>query len=260
MTLAAGQRMWANRFGDVTAIRLPVPAGTSLEDFDARPGNRNLLASLRRRTLVCSFEPVRAQALKAAAQAQDFGQLFLGLQHLPGRGGVAADGVAVSVRTGTAGGRSRHVAGAGVHAQAGAAVVPGGGGDAGAGGRLLGALGGLAYAKAMLWGLATVWRSAVGASTLQFHATPATLIIGVCAGTVVAAADDLADLAQAGATASARTARGGSPKSEVQSPKSGSVDRAGFGLGGGWDCQLGAGSGRERECRRLSSARGLWCW
>jgi hypothetical protein len=54
------------------------------------------------------------------------------------------------------------------------------------GGGLLGALGGLAYAKAMLWALATVWRSAVGASTLQFHATLATLVIGACAGTGVA--------------------------------------------------------------------------
>jgi hypothetical protein len=54
------------------------------------------------------------------------------------------------------------------------------------GGGLLGALGGLGYAKAMLWGLATVWRSAVGPSTLHFHATSATLVIGACAGTVIA--------------------------------------------------------------------------
>ena len=54
------------------------------------------------------------------------------------------------------------------------------------GGSVLGALGGLAYAKAMLWGLATVWRSAVGPSSLQFHATPATLVIGIFSGTVVA--------------------------------------------------------------------------
>src|ERR1039458_7292985 len=54
------------------------------------------------------------------------------------------------------------------------------------GGSFLGILGGLGYAKAMLWGLATVWRGAVGPSTLQFYATPATLVIGLCAGTVVA--------------------------------------------------------------------------
>jgi predicted lysophospholipase L1 biosynthesis ABC-type transport system permease subunit len=54
------------------------------------------------------------------------------------------------------------------------------------GGSVLGALGGLAYAKAMLWGLSTVWRSAVGPSTLHFYATPATLVIGTFAGTLVA--------------------------------------------------------------------------
>src|ERR1019366_2675902 len=33
VTLAAGQRMWGNRFGDVTAIRFPVPAGVSPESY-----------------------------------------------------------------------------------------------------------------------------------------------------------------------------------------------------------------------------------
>ena len=54
-------------------------------------------------------------------------------------------------------------------------------------GGVLGALGGVAYAKVMLYGLATIWRDAVGASALSFHATPQTLAIGLFAATVVGA-------------------------------------------------------------------------
>jgi ABC-type lipoprotein release transport system permease subunit len=53
-------------------------------------------------------------------------------------------------------------------------------------GGLIGALGGLAYAKAMLWGLNTVWRAAIGSSALRFHVSPATLMLGACTSTLVA--------------------------------------------------------------------------
>ena len=46
-------------------------------------------------------------------------------------------------------------------------------------GGVIGARGGILYAKAMLLGLATVWRNAVGTSALRYHATAETLIIGL---------------------------------------------------------------------------------
>jgi len=33
VTLAAGQKMWANRFGNLTAIRFPIPEGADAEGF-----------------------------------------------------------------------------------------------------------------------------------------------------------------------------------------------------------------------------------
>ena len=39
----------------------------------------------------------------------------------------------------------------------------------------------------MIRGLASVWRGAVGTSALHYHSTPQTLVIGVCAGSFVAA-------------------------------------------------------------------------
>ena len=77
VTLAAGQAMWANRFGTLTAIRYDVPTNTFASTV-REAVHRNLLANLRPEDVGLRFEPVRAQALKAAAQSQDFGQLFLG--------------------------------------------------------------------------------------------------------------------------------------------------------------------------------------
>ena len=130
------------------------------------------------------FEPVRAQALKAAAQAQDFGQLFLGfsiflvvaallLMALLFQFGLEQRAAEVGTLL-ALGFTPRQVRR--LFLAEGAMLA--------LGGSVLGALGGLAYAKAMLWGLATVWRSAVGPSTLEFYATPVTLVIGTFAGTV----------------------------------------------------------------------------
>ena len=185
VTLAAGQRMWGNRFGNVTAIRFPVPAGVSLEEFK-RALEKAFLGQVTPKELGLRFEPVRAQALKAAAQAQDFGQLFLGfsiflvvaallLMALLFQFGLEqrATEVGTLLALGFTPKQVRQL-----FLMEGAMLA--------LGGSVLGALGGLAYAKAMLWGLATVWRSAVGPSSLQFYATPATLVIGIFAGTIVA--------------------------------------------------------------------------
>jgi ABC-type antimicrobial peptide transport system permease subunit len=185
VTLAAGQRMWGNRFGDVTAIRFPVPAGVSFEEFKQALG-KAILGQITPKELGLAFESVRAQALKAADQAQDFGQLFLGfsiflvvaallLMALLFQFGLEQRAAEVGTLL-ALGFTPRQVRR--LFLAEGAMLA--------LGGSLLGALGGLGYAKAMLWGLATVWRGAVGPSTLQFHATPTTLLIGVFSGTVVA--------------------------------------------------------------------------
>ena len=213
VTLAAGQRMWGNRFGDVTAIRFPVPAGVNPWGFwgDLEKAS---LRRLRPEEFGFKLEPVREQALKAAEQAQDFGQLFLGfsiflvvaallLMALLFQFGLEqrAAEVGTFLALGFTPKQVRRL-----FLREGAMLA--------LGGSLLGALGGLAYAKAMLWGLATVWRGAVGPSSLQFHATLATLVIGVFSGTVVAVLTIWLTLRKQ-ARQPARELLGG----EVQSPK-----------------------------------------
>ena len=72
VTLAAGQRMWTNRFGNLTALRFPA-ADWTLASLEGK-----LKASLNPAAVDLTFRPVREQALAASSQAQDFGQLFLG--------------------------------------------------------------------------------------------------------------------------------------------------------------------------------------
>jgi hypothetical protein len=77
VSLAAGQKLWGNRFGDLTAIRFPVPASVEPGKFRDML-ETNLVRALNPADFGLRFEAVRAQAMNGAEQSQDFGQLFLG--------------------------------------------------------------------------------------------------------------------------------------------------------------------------------------
>jgi len=185
VTLAAGQAMWANRFGVFTAIRYDVPTN-ALTSTCHEAVYRNLLANLKPADVGLRFEPVRAQALKSAAQSQDFGQLFLGFSIFLVVAALLLMALLFQFGLEQRAGEVGTLLALGFTPKQVRRLFLIEGAMLALAGSFLGVLGGLGYAKAMLWGLATVWRSAVGRSTLQFHATAATLVIGACAGTVVA--------------------------------------------------------------------------
>jgi ABC-type antimicrobial peptide transport system permease subunit len=131
------------------------------------------------------FEPVRDQALAGANQSQDFGGLFIGfsfflilaaliLMALLFQFGIEqrTNEIGALLALGFTPARVRHLL-----LGEGAVIAFLGG--------VIGALGGVGYAQAMLYGLATLWRDAVGTSALRFHATPLTLVIGLLASVVV---------------------------------------------------------------------------
>ncbi len=184
ITLAAGQKMWGNRFGNLTAIRFPIPTNSPVTDYQAAL-EKKILATLKPEELGLRFEPVREQALKAAEESQDFGGLFLGFsffviaaalllmamlfqfgldQRAPEIGTLLALGFTpAQVRK--------------LFLREGVVLAFIGG--------VIGAVGGIYYAKAMIHGLSTVWRDAVGATALSFHVTGQTLVIGLFASVVV---------------------------------------------------------------------------
>lgn len=181
VTLAAGKKMWANRFGDYTAMRFPPSAG-NLETI-----NSALLKKISPASVGLSFQPVREQALAASSQAVDFGGLFIGFSFFLIVAALLLMGLlfqfglerrATEIGTLLAlGFRPRQVR----------RLFLGEGVLLALAGGIIGAAGGILYARAMLVGLTTVWRSAVGTSALRYHALPQTLIMGTAASTLVCA-------------------------------------------------------------------------
>ncbi len=193
ISLAAGQRLWENRFGNLTAVRFHLPAPAANEEaFRRLAANYQVSLGLRLRQALqpsdfgLRFEPVRERALAASNQAQDFGQLFLGFSFfliaaalllmavlfqfsMERRAAELGTLLAVGFRPG----RARRLL-----LWEGALVALAGG--------AAGAWAGTGYARAMLHGLSTVWREAVGGTALAYHAEKATLLGGTGAAVLVA--------------------------------------------------------------------------
>ena len=215
ITLAAGQKMWSNRFGNLTAVRYPTGAGAgsgksnplaSPPEEGTGPGRaaselpsreagglsfkseieRAIVRALDPASLGLSFEPVRRQALAAAGQSQDFGGLFLGfsffliaaallLMALLFQFGIEQRATEVGLLL-ALGFTPRQVRRL-LLLEGGALALVGG---------LIGIGGGVGYARALLLGLSTIWRDAVQTSGLRYHVEPQTLVLGAVSAVLVA--------------------------------------------------------------------------
>lgn len=174
VTIGAAQQMWSNRFGNLTAVRYPAGATAAIKPH------------LEPQQLGLVFMPIRAQALAASSGAQDFGGLFAGFSFfligsalllmsllfrfaLDQRAKEIGTLLAVGLR-GRQIGRMLLLEGLCIAAL-------------GAGlGLALAAL----YAKAMVYGLSTIWSEAVAGSAVRYYGTPATYVTGFIAGVLVA--------------------------------------------------------------------------
>ncbi len=178
VTLAAGQQMWGNRFGKVTAIRFP--ADVSRQQIESQ-----ILSKLDPASIGMTFASVRDQALAASSQSEDFGGLFIGfsfflvvaalillalLFHFGLEQRATEIGILLAV-----GWRPKQVRR--LLLLEGTAIATVGG--------VLGVAGGILYAKAILFGLVTLWRAAVAESPLQFHVTVQTLAMGGLSGILI---------------------------------------------------------------------------
>ena len=197
VTLKAGQRMWGNRFGNLTALRYPIQEDNDGGLFLRADAQETIEAAIKRELNPASiglfFQPVREQALAASTQALDFGQLFLGLSFflivaallLMGMLFVfgieqRAEEVGTLLAVGFPPNRVRRL-----HLFEGGVLAILGG--------FLGTCSGVWYTKVVLYALSTVWRSAVGGGAgahagapLHYHAEFLTLIVGAAAGIIVA--------------------------------------------------------------------------
>lgn len=178
--LAAGQALWTNRFGSLTAIRHPAPPAT-VASVEARLRER-----LDPAAVGLAFQPVRAQALQASAQGQDFGQLFLGFSFFLIFAALLLMAMLFQFGMEQRGAELGILLALGFTPRAVRALLLSEGIFVALAGGLIGVLGGIFYARALLHGLATLWRDAVNSQSLSFHASPATLAIGFTASVLTA--------------------------------------------------------------------------
>ncbi|MBM4030524.1 MAG: ABC transporter permease [Planctomycetes bacterium] len=181
ITLAAGQKIWANRFGNLTAIRFYEPAPWHVIEKD-------ILDRLNPSDFGLVFRPVREEALKATTQGMDFGQLFLGLSFFLIAAAVLLMGLlfvfGIEQRAGQVGlllalgftpRRVRRL----MMAEGTILAILGG---------IAGTFAGTLYTRAVLAALAGVWRGAVAGTAVQYHAETTTLLMGGGIGLVAALA------------------------------------------------------------------------
>ncbi|OIO94438.1 MAG: hypothetical protein AUJ92_10135 [Armatimonadetes bacterium CG2_30_59_28] len=180
INLQAGQKLWENRFGNLTAVRYPGKSATQSDAVASR-----LMSSLAPGQLGMSFRPVRDEALRAGEQSLDFGQLFLGLSFFLILSALLLTNLLFvfgmerrQAEVGTllaVGFRPRDVRR--LFLLEGAALACVGG--------VVGAWVGLAYTRLMIYLLNSFWRSAVAEASLSYHASAATVIAGGCASVAI---------------------------------------------------------------------------
>jgi ABC-type antimicrobial peptide transport system permease subunit len=185
ITLAAGQAMWASRFGNLTAIRYEVPTNSFAQTYRDLV-YKNLLANLNPGDLGFHFEPVREQALRAADQAQDFGQLFIGFSIFLVVAALLLMAMLFQFSLEQRRAEVGTLLALGLRPRQVRRLLLGEGAMLALLGGIAGALAGVAYARAMLWALSTIWRDAIGNSVLHFYASATTIAIGFLSGVVVA--------------------------------------------------------------------------
>ncbi|MHC4086176.1 MAG: FtsX-like permease family protein [Planctomycetota bacterium] len=183
ITLKTGQSMWANRYGNLTAVRYPLAVKSGNEIKESI--NARILKAVDPAAIGLYFQPVRARGIKAGNEATDFGLLFMGFSFFL----IIAALVLMSLIF-VFGVESRTE-------QVGMLLAVGfpprlvrrllfvEGGILAMLGAIAGTAAGLLYTKAMIYGLATLWRVAVSGSSIQFHAKSSTLFVGALVAVAV---------------------------------------------------------------------------
>lgn len=177
VALATGQRLWGNRFGNLSTIRFTPKSGESISRL-RRDLAAGLKESLSPADAGLAWRGIKAEGLKASLGSTDFSQLFISfsffliisaaiLAGLLFRLGIEqrAGEVGLLLATGYKPGNvlSRFLGQGMVLASIGA---------------VLGLLFATFYAQSIIYGLRTLWFEAVGTSFLNFHADPASYITG----------------------------------------------------------------------------------
>ncbi|NLF16726.1 MAG: FtsX-like permease family protein, partial [Lentisphaerae bacterium] len=178
VSLATAQRLWSNRFGASTAVHLPLSASAAAA---------RLRAHLEPSQVGLVVLPVRREGLRAAGQAVDFAQLFLGLSFFLIAAGLLLTGLLAGLAMdrrheecgtllalGFTPTRVRRL----LLAESLGLAVPA---------TLLGVGLGLLYNRAVVAGLGRLWRDSLGGLPVQAYASARSLLLGGLAASAATA-------------------------------------------------------------------------
>ncbi|UCG56968.1 MAG: ABC transporter permease [Phycisphaerales bacterium] len=180
ITLEAGRELWSNRYGNLTAVRYP------LGNHSRESVEKSLSQAVDPASVGLFLQPVRQRGLQAGDQATDFGQLFLGLSMFLVLSALILMALVFVFGVESRGRQIGMLLAVGFSPRLVRGLFFIEGGVLAVLGAIAGAGGGLIYTKAMIYGLATLWRGAVAGSEILFHAEPVTLLIGTLSGILVA--------------------------------------------------------------------------
>ncbi|MHC4396181.1 MAG: ABC transporter permease [Planctomycetota bacterium] len=179
VTLEAGQKMWGNRYGNLTAVRYQ-PKTDTREKLA-----RKMLSSIEPASLGLYFQPVQAQGVKASGEGTDFGQLFIGFSMFLIAAALVLVGLLFvfgvekrSEQVGmllAVGFKPKQVRWLFLIEGIVLAIA----------GTIAGTIAGLFYTKAIIYGFTGLWRVAVSGSTVVFYVKPTTLLKAALSGVAV---------------------------------------------------------------------------
>lgn len=177
VSLGTGQRLWANRFGNLTAIRWSTNSMASAK-LTASGIQDELRSRLNPEEFSLRMDPVRERVLTAAAEGQDFGGLFLSFSFFLLGASLLLTAMLFRFSLER---RAREIGvllALGWPTQKVYRVLWSEGFTLALLGTAFGAGLGILYAYGVLWGLATVWKSAVAHAELNFHLTLFSVVLG----------------------------------------------------------------------------------
>jgi ABC-type lipoprotein release transport system permease subunit len=184
ITLAAGQKLWSSRFGNLTSIRLAPPTGNDLNKAAGEFRSR-LIAEMKPEQGGFVFDPVRERALAASGGGMNFGELFLYFSFFLIVAALLLVGLLFRLNLDRRASEIGLLLAAGYRRRSVRRLLLAEGGVIAALGGVLGTVGAIVYAWLLLELLRAWWPGDLDRSLLHLHVTATSLLIGYLSAFVV---------------------------------------------------------------------------
>ena len=177
--LALGQKIWTNRFGNLTGIRFPA------EGMDQAAIEKKIVDQLKLSDIGLRVRDLQSEGQAAAKGTVDFGGLFAGLSMFLIAAALVFSALLFLFTLEKRAAQVGLLLALGVDQKTVRNVMLAEAGLVGIVGTLLGLFGGIAYTKAALYGLSGAWGGATAGLALRYDAQPLTMVIAVVASLCV---------------------------------------------------------------------------